>query len=226
MANEKGKEMNECIKEIAKDFIKGEFSSSMCKLIQKGKAELKDVINYVIKTKAWKDATIRDRFNKNSDIRKSKETITDYVVKCVNELGTNTFQYRTWHTKVMKQLKLNYGMNIGMSQKLINMAIKYLYFLEIGYDFKCFSDFSLLNFQNEFDVPIDSYILKWVLLCSVNDTKINKDGGVKCAWTELDDMEVYKLLQEKAKQLLKKAFPTYPAIVAESVTWNYIKIII
>ena len=224
-------EMNE-IKIIAKSFIIDEFSEVMEKKVNSKNKTLEDrekIIEYVVKTKAWNDATIYERYNinsalfKNKDKNSIKDSIINYLTNRIDDLGSDDCNYNDWINDVIRYLISNYKMTFGVAQKLVNMSIKYLYFLELGYDYRLFDDKLLSDYQDEFDVPIDSYILKWTLLNSLFDEILKENVNKLSVWNKINNKDVYQLLQERAKYLLKETFPQYPILIAESEVWSLIK---
>ena len=213
------------IQEIAKMFIESEFNKNIQDIISMDMShkDKKKMIKYVIETKAWNDATIRERYKGESDVLINKDRIVDYVTDKINRLSNEYIDFREWHKKVMDDLA-GLNMSCGLAQKLINMSIKYIYFLGVGYD--CIvleNNKSITIYQEKFDVPIDSYILKWILYNSLFDKKIKDSLEKLSVWTELKNREIYHLLQERAKYLLREAFPQYPILIAESKVWRQIK---
>lgn len=115
------------------------------------------LIEYCI-NKAWQDATIRERYNKASEIIKNKTNIQQKLkIELSGDLSTLINNFDNWHQTLCENK--DYGMRCGVWQKLINMTFKYIYVAN-----KC------KNLLNKFEpifpylhCPVDSIIAKSVL---------------------------------------------------------------
>ena len=213
-------------KQKAHSFINDFFSREKMNQISQNMAskDKKEILRYIVENKAWVDTTIRERKKDQSEVINNKQQIVKYMIDRLNELGRDGKSFKSWHRETISGLD-SYGMKLGLAQKFINMSIKYIYFLELGFGCEVFEDKSISEYQDEFDVPIDSYILKWVLFNSLFEEEINKNANELSVWTEIVDEEVYRLLQDRAKSLLEERFPKVPILIAESEVWNRVKTI-
>lgn len=205
---------------IAQNFIKEEFSKAKILLIKKGQKST--IIQYVIETKAWNDTIIREKYIKDSPVLGRKQKICDYVTDQIKNLVKEKRDFRDWHNETIKGLKTNYQMDCGLAQKLVNMSIKYFYFIELGYAFLPFEG-KISEYQAEFDIPVDSYILKWILYNSLLDKIIFEKKKDLSVWTKMADIKIYDILQERAKCLMREIYPGEPLLIAETKVWSKIK---
>ena len=192
----------------AKKFISEQFSKKMLKLFDNEPVDAykDDIINYVIKTKAWNDAFI---YTKKTDSYKAVEEkqndIVSYMKRGFEKIQSISF--KVWHKKTVEELVAYYGFTHGTAQKFLNMSVKYFYFIEIGYEIKCFAGIELKKFEKDFDIPIDSYILNWLVYNSVDDSekaeKILK-YNIK-SWNAINSVS-YRPIQEMVKNLLRETY--------------------
>lgn len=203
-------------------FIEEQFSDEILMMIRDYHDDYKDkIIDYVIEVKAWNDMVIYDRFNKSSVLKNSKPEICKYLKGNLNFKRDSN--YRGWLSSVIcHRLKEKCSeMNIGLAQKLVNMSVKYFYFLERGYNICLFST-KLSNFSDEFDIPIDSYILKWIIYNSTEDDEFIESQDKIKPWTKLDDWNTYTLLNTMGKKLLNEKY-NFNCLVSETIVWENIK---
>ncbi|MCR5755720.1 MAG: hypothetical protein K6G30_13025 [Acetatifactor sp.] len=210
---------------IAKNFIDEEFSETMRRALEgeirpKNKARL---MEYVLKNKAWNDTIIYEKKKSGSPILKNKDVVCDTFIEEMKKLDDDYIDYQSWHESALKRLAEDYfGSKYGMAQKYINMSIKYIYFLELVYGVELF-DISLKEFERDFDVPIDSFILKWVIYNSVTDSEFVDRAGEISSWNKMDS-NTYFFIQEKTKELLRKKYGNAASIlIAETLIWSGIK---
>lgn len=111
------------------------------------------ILNYCIR-KAWADAIASERFNKGSEIVKSRESIISFME---NELLNNPKNicdnFNEWHNCICQRKEFN--MRYGVWQKLVNMTFKYLYCIE-----ETFPEFNCI--WEECHCPIDTVISKQI----------------------------------------------------------------
>ena len=205
--------------EIAKGFISKEFSIKM-------KNELTDpnkldrVKDYIIDTKAFSDMIQRERFNKQSSVIKNKKGICNFVKGQIDKLDEKSVdKFTVWHQEVMDLLGVNYGLSVGLAQKLINMSIKYYHFIEMGYKKKLCKN-GVSRFIKYVDIPLDSFILKWFYYNSVLDDEV-KQKTIP-SWTNLTNLDDYRFLQNKIKGLLEKVNHD-DCLIAETMIWDGVK---
>ncbi len=141
----------------------------------------KDTILRAICEKAYADATVEGAFNTmlTTDSLKvkaseSKEAALKKLVTSLSSFADNTEDYDSWHNNFCKDIKDSYKGEInddikdrfsyGNAQKLVNMAMKYLYLLsEIEMFFedadakKLFE--AVKDHSEELHIPIDSFII-------------------------------------------------------------------
>lgn len=95
---------------------------------KKKKYDKEWMLHYCI-NKAWIDATISERFKKDSEIIKNKKEIICFLENQILnnqcEICDNFYQ---WHNSICERSVHN--MRYGVWQKLINMTFKYLYCIE------------------------------------------------------------------------------------------------
>ena len=208
-------------KQIAIDFLKSEFSNDIINVLKNNSDNNKDeIIKYVIETKAWKDMSIRERYKGSSKILKNKTEICSFLKSEIANLSKK--EYKDWFESVYVEVNQKYGLNIGLTQKLVNMTLKYFYFIEIGYDVHLFDKVSFGKLATEYDIPIDSYVLKWFLYNIVSDDP-EKARGIT-SWTKMVDLAMYYDLQRKIKDLLKiRIVGVDSYLISETIVWNGIK---
>ena len=204
--------------EIAKNFIESQFSQEMMISIREN--EIEKIKKYVVETKAWSDATIS--LNYQNKVIDNKDQICKLLLTRFADLP-NENSFILWHKNTLGQLK-DLGMNLGMGQKIINMAAKYFYFLEIGFELKLF-EYSLDDYKDSFDIPLDSYILKWFIYNSQFDDDFSTYGNEFSAWSKLTSDDVYyEFLQPKIKELMnKREASDLPLLCSETLVWENIK---
>ena len=210
-------------KEIAKKFIEDEFSKTMCQKLENGKIDNKDLVDYVLKNKAWNDTIIYERKKKGSPVLKKKDKVFEALFDGLLNLNEHS-DYQSWHKVTLNNLSENYFENkFGMAQKFLNMSIKYLFFLELVYNIKLENVTALKLFKEDFDVPIDSFILKWLAYNSIGDEEFVKRANEITGWNKMKS-NIYDFLQDKIKQLLKNIYgETSSVLVAETIVWSEIK---
>lgn len=159
------------------------------------------ILHYIIKNKAWVDATISERFNSGSNIIKNKEYI---IANLENELLNNSEEicesYDLWHSTVCNRTV--FDMRYGIWQKLINMTFKYLYCVN-----EIFPEFSCV--WKKCHCPVDTVISKQVYnrLLSMNlgsdelmlSKKISESDSV-INWNHITESD-YLALQEQIKMI-------------------------
>ena len=103
-----------------------EFKTTFSKTAKNAINDKNFILEYCIVKRAWKDAVIREKFNKESNIIKNKSNIT---AKIKNELLTHSEyickNFDEWHNSFCELT--DYGMRYGVWQKFINMIFKNLY---------------------------------------------------------------------------------------------------
>ena len=190
---------------IAKSFIDDEFKTKI-ELVKNKKVS--EIIDLVIKEKAFDGAAIGRRRQKETfaDRKDVMCQIVEEQLKALNRIE----DFEKWHKETV--------------EKLINLSVKYLYFLEIGYDLECFENVSFKNFENSFHVPIDSYILKWFIFNSNAADGFDDYGNKIVAWSNLSDIDTYyDFLQPKIKTKMKTVKPKLPILCIETIIWSNIK---
>ncbi len=111
------------------------------------------ILRYCIK-KAWIDATISERFKKDSLIIKNKENIICFLEEQLHNNHYNICRdFNYWHNSVCESTI--YNMRYGVWQKLINMTFKYLYCVKTQ-----FPEFSAI--WHSCHCPIDTIIAKQI----------------------------------------------------------------
>lgn len=211
-------------KQIAQDFIKDQFSKQMKLCLDVTSEKNKELlIDYVLKSKAWNDTIIYERTKKGSKVLKK---CADASATLKNEIGKlcENSNYQLWHERMLKKLSEDYfESKYGMAQKFLNMSMKYFYLIEFGYGIELFDNLSLCQFKDDFDVPIDSFILKWLIYNSVGDQEFRDKAQDISSWNKMT-CEIYPFLQTKTKNLLKKRYEDLDSIlIAETAVWDGIK---
>jgi hypothetical protein len=209
---------------IAKDFIDEEFSKAMKVNLEAGLAiDKKTLLEYVLKSKSWNDTIIYERMKSGSQILKNRDAVCKAFTEEIKKLKKSS-NFQSWHDTTLKRLGNEFfEKNIGLAQKYLNMSIKYLYFLEVAYKINLIDNLSLEWFKNDFDIPIDSFILKWVLFNSVGDEEIEAKAEKISSWNKMQN-DIYPFLQEKTKKLLNERYCENSSIlVAETIVWGGIK---
>ena len=157
------------------------------------------ILHYIVKNKAWRDATIRERFNRDSEIMKNKEKIIELIEdELLNNVENICCDYDGWHNSIC-ELEI-YNMRYGVWQKLINMTFKYLY---------CVKDI----FPEFYDIwemchcPIDTVIAKQIhsKLSEMNvkqselilSEKISKSDSI-FNWNYISKQDYFKLQEQVA----------------------------
>jgi len=206
-------------KEIAKDFIEKQFSKEMMHRINNDFPKANELIDYVI-GKAWKDATPYERKISGSKIIEKRNKISEFLSSEIKKLD-DCNDYRNWYKEVLENLSEEYlGKNYGVAQKLLNMSVKYVYFLEIGYEKQLFSGGSIRRFEDDFDVPIDRFMLNWFLYNALGDEEVANKVGIITCWNKIE-YKTYLFLQPKIKDLLKRKYDR-PILISETEVWSSI----
>lgn len=203
-----------------------------------GSEDKKDIIKRCIEL-AYKDATNQGAFNAIEDKGAFKtEDASSELQKIIEKGPTSPFD--DWHETVCKALMKSYttaseanppAFSYGNAQKWLNMTIKYLYIYrglldyfsstllsEGSREFYAFYDEKYATFENEFHIPIDSFIMEAIWGSTkresawVNEEKLPAKGvgaysGTKhIPWSQFDD-GVYKSVQEHVKAQLAGSAP-------------------
>ncbi len=211
-------------KNVAKEFIIDEFSKAMKHYLNNDGAKGNDkLLDYILKTKAWNDTIIYEKTKKGSKILNNKGAVCKAFIEEIQKLNVSS-NYHKWLEDVLKYLSKEYFEDkYGMAQKYVNMSIKYLYFLEVAYERKLIDNLSLECFKDSFDVPIDSFILKWLIYNSVNDQEFIDRADEITSWNKMS-LDVYPFLEKKVKTLLNETYKeTDSILIAESLAWSSIK---
>ena len=209
---------------IAKEFIDEQFSKAMKMSLETGLTiDKKTLLEYVLKSKSWNDTIGYERRKSGSQILKNRDDVCEAFTEEIKKLNESS-NFQSWHDGALKLLAEKFfEKNIGMAQKYLNMSIKYLYFLEIAYEINLIDNLSLERFKDVFDVPIDSFILKWVLFNSVGDEEIEAKAEKISSWNKMRN-DIYPFLQKKTKELLNERYCEISSIlVAETIVWDGIK---
>lgn len=210
--------------EIAKKFIEEEFSESMKQSLVDFEANNRDeLIDYVIKNKAWNDTIIYERMKKKSQILKKRDDVCEALIKEIRKLN-NSSRFQLWHKSTLERLAKDFfEANYGMAQKFLNMSIKYIYFLELAYGITLIDKLSFGVFKEDFDVPIDSFILKWLIYNSVEDQEFFERAEEITSWNKMKN-SIYPFVQKKAKELFKERYGECGSVlIAETLVWSGIK---
>lgn len=126
---------------------------------------------------AYVDATNQGSFNTRADDTARLSSAYNHICEAI--LSTLIFNYDEWHDNLCRQLLDDYkdiknrktGQNAftyGNAQKWVNMSVKYLYLIRsivssfsgCSVDFCNFYDEKFKPHEDEFHVPIDSFIIE------------------------------------------------------------------
>ncbi len=165
-----------------------------------------DLIEYIVRNKAWIDMISSERYNGGSVIT-NRATIED---KLLNELRTNKAaiisDFDNWHERMCGDT--NCGMRYGLWQKLINITFKYVYSLHI-----CAGHFKdVEKIKNNFHCPVDTKIAE-NLLGVADELSVTLSASEKAlferiaksasgGWNEIAPTE-YKDFQKVVKRICK-----------------------
>ena len=215
--------MNE--REIAIDFITSEFDNSICKNIENHIEDKKnEILDYIFMSKAWNDAMIYAKKHKGyANIKEKQESVLNYIKNKFNELSSNV-NYDVWCKEALLELSCNFFDNrYGVTQKYFNMSIKYIYFIEKGYDFNLFSNIFFKRYERNFDIPIDSFVLKWLIYNSIDDEEILEKAESITSWNGMNK-DIYPFLQSKLKNKMREMYSGYDSdLFIETHIWDKIK---
>ena len=185
---------------LSEMFVEKEFS-------QEAKNNLNDkeyMLNYFLSVKAWKDATLRERFQgKKSNIINNKTVIVDFLKKEITENNEKICKdFDAWHNGICKNTI--YGEKYGFWQKYVNMTFKYMYCRK-----GLFPEFD--GVWAKCHCPIDSIIAEQLynILVTMNYPKdelvlsksISRSGSVN--WNNINE-EQYKKFQSQVNEFCKK----------------------
>lgn len=215
--------MNE--EKVAITFLKTQFNLEMYdSLVRGAQGDLEVLINYAI-YKAWNDAVIYEKKNKGSRIIKNKPQICNLLKRKIYLLE-NCNDYRGWLRGTLKFMSDEcFEKKFGISQKFVNMSIKYLYIIEKGLGIRLFPQISFIRFEKDLDVPIDSFILKWFIYNSIGDEQLREHAEEIASWNKMTS-NIYTFLQEKIKVLLNERYEDVDTVlIAETLVWKDIKIL-
>ncbi len=161
---------------------------------------------YVIKSKAWNDAMIRARFEPDyNNYSKNRDAIYRSIVERIEMMPSSEDKYRKWHKKTIEGLKNNYSIGYGVGQKLVNMSLKYICFLELEYKTVLFDNLDFANISYDLDVPIDSYILNWIKYVSADCSDDTNLLSRVQNWNSISEYDDYEELQRVIKSKLNES---------------------
>ncbi len=210
---------------IAKEFIESETKINL-RMLTDVEINREEKINYIIGIKAWSDAFAYIRYNSSeySKFIDKQEDIVEYISSRLSSINSNN-DYEAWHRETMDGLKdISSLFTYGLAQKLLNMSIKYFYFLEIGYKCNLFGENTFSDMQQDLDIPIDRFILYWTLYNSINDDEIIQIANSITPWNKMDDFWVYKILQKRIKSILREKYSSISSVlISETLVWSNIR---
>jgi|GEM_PF-1908964 len=191
---------------IAKNFIENEFSEEILRRINQDNDDYSFLKEYVIRSKAWNDAMIRAKYS-DEYMRFSQERDNIYrsIVKRIEAMPLSEDKYRQWHKQTLEDLKNNYLIEYGIGQKLVNMSLKYICFLEIEYKIVLFDNLDFAIISRDLDVPIDSYILNWIKYVSADCSDDTNILSRVQNWNSITEYDDYEELQSVIKSKLKES---------------------
>ena len=215
-------------KDIIKSFTKNEFRKDMYNAIVNN-ACIKpyyDIMGYVIRTKAWNDAlTGIRRSDKYKSFSEKRDEICFELIRAIKELDLSEDSYREWHNKTLCFLEDNYNMSVGIGQKFVNMSIKYISFLELGYDIKLFDNLDFFNIDFDLDIPVDFNILAWTKCVSADNNDIVSLMPNVSNWSAISKYDDYSQLQIITKAKMRELYDNmhYTILECETMLWNNLK---
>ena len=198
-----------------KDLIHNNACVFLCKYLSKeiknrikrGTITEADLLEYIVRRKAWLAMTRRERYNNGSTVMANRAAIED---KLLSELRTNKAaiisDFDNWHERMCGDT--SYGMRYGLWQKLINVTFKYIFSLYIcaGY----FKDVEKI--KNALHCPVDSIIAEKLIDVAdelgVSLSAAERDLFERIAtsagggWNEIAPEE-YKTFQKVVKRICK-----------------------
>ncbi len=134
-------------------------------------------------------------------------------------------EYRKWHRDLLEILRKKYQISIGVGQKLVNMTIKYLFCLELGYRKRLFDNLNFTQCGFDVDIPIDSYVLDWAKNNSALDTEYNYLFKKNYCWNKIssygDYLELQKIIKGKLRESIGKGQKNIFGY--ETLVWNNLK---
>ena len=127
---------------------------------------------------------------RKKEIEKTRDIVAEALRDCfAGEPKTKEEAFDGWYGSVLSAAQAPAHLSVGRSQKLLNMAFKYLYCLE-GFREGYRSHFACCH------MPLDSYTLAWYK----RECDTDYDGG---AWSAIDDTEKYNHIVEITRGRLK-----------------------
>lgn len=129
---------------------------------------------------------------KKEQCKEARNIIADALRKYFQEDAKEKCAFDEWHFRISTHNNIKEVLNVGMAQKIINMAMKYLF---------CCEDI-LQDHKDHFvycHIPLDSLILDWLNgECAKEYKAIYKD----IKWSQIVEYDDYKCTQEEVRRIL------------------------
>ena len=155
-------------------------------------------------------------FGKDSIMSLIKVEFLDGIIACEK---FNEFHERLcgiWTTGFKENKEIG---KCGIAQKIVNMTFKYLY------AFYYYNKDDKIRLFDSCHITLDSYILKWLNKCGVNDKSKPDKLNATLKWSKILIWDDYSIIQEYSKECVKRYFGMKTApIKAEFVIWEGIKL--
>ena len=194
-----------------------------------------DILVAVI-NKAYEDATVRGAFDRSAlpanEIAGCKKVACDSLFGAIYGLYPE-LDFSEWHKDICKEIVSKTAFSYGNAQKLINMAIKYLYLLadfdftlesEIP-DYRSWYEYRLKVFEEEVHIPIDNFVLQYIYedktanhtnwgeeehinILRISSTQYSISiGKENYPWSKIPDYKTYMKIQNAIKSYYKPKNP-------------------
>lgn len=175
-------------------------------------SELSDIFRCAVE-QAYLDASrVITGVGKDAEKQKQKnkaiDSYTEKVKKYFEERNPPSSQgeFDDWHSDTMSAMRQEADfLTIGLAQKIVNMAFKYLY---------CCSDFRT-NYPDRFTychMALDGFTLAWayrVGCCEKDET-----------WSKIDDLDAYKSIQKGIRGVIEMDESYQTVLEAEFDIWQ------
>ena len=150
----------------------------------------KDIFRCAI-DQAWLDMcrTLRGKKTKTKNLEKCKENMAESLEQYFSiKPRKSKCEFDKWHNETTLQFREVKNFTVGQSQKILNMAMKYLY---------CCNNYRIekKEYFKYCHMPLDSYILNWY------KSDVDKDYDIE-PWSKIDDLDKYNEKVDKIRQAL------------------------
>lgn len=153
--------------------------------------------------------TICRAFTKYSSFnaKKDKNNLIDYIVDGIISYSKG-YNFNDWHKNMCQSIESKYKLEIGYSQHIINLTLKYLCCLQVN------NGLTLTNIDFD-DCHFD--------ICMPNVRELNKKYNYGIGISSLTNIKTYNdyvLMQNKINTTMKRVSPKSTLIEFECNVWN------